>query len=172
MISISDKISFYTYGSERLRGRLRCSRMLIVVSASLAASIIQGCSMNEKMIAEHERICRQNMKVIVHDDDLWREYRAQSEAAHRREVKENPPIRGRTLYDPVGNFTISYGDEKSYFRPNVNDKILRNDIFVMKGDKVVVQIVDFIAQYRSIDGATSFNCLHFYENLIVGSADQ
>lgn len=70
------------------------------------------------IIEEHERVCRQNMKVIVHDEKLWREYRAQSKAAHQREMRETPPIQWRALYDPVGEFKIAYGQEK-----NISDQM-------------------------------------------------
>ena len=112
------------------------------------------------------------MEVIVHDNNLWREYRAESEAAHRRDSEKNPPIKWRTLYSPVGEFKIVYGDNKSFFRPNVDNKIVRNDVFVVKGDKVVAQIIDYIYQYRSIDGLTSFNCLNLYKDLVIGDVNQ
>lgn len=129
--------------------------------------------MSGKLIEEHERTCRQNMKVIIHDDELWREYRAQSEAAHEREIQETPPVKWRPLYVSVGEFSIAYGDNKTSARADIDEnKIVRDDLFIMKGDKVVTQIVDFIAYYRSIDGATGFNCLPYYKDLIIGEQDQ
>ncbi|MBV2150323.1 hypothetical protein N5J77_00565 [Sphingobium yanoikuyae] len=172
MAFISDNANFHTYEAKPHRGRVPYYRQLMIVSISLIAIATQGCSMNNNMIEEHERICKQNMKVIVHDNDLWREYRAQSAAAYQREIQETPPMTGRTYYTPVGDFDTSFGKNKSHFRPNVDDKIVRDDIFITKGDKVVAQIVDYIYQYRSIDGPTGFNCLKFYKDLSVGGVDQ
>lgn len=147
----------------------RLFRRLMVTALTLTICAAQGCS--SSLTKEHEQVCKQNKKIIIHDAELWREYRAQSEATHQRDVRAMPPIKWRTLYDPVGDFKIFYGEEKSYFRPNVQDKIIRNDIFVMKGKNVAGQIIDYVYQYRSIDGPTGFNCLQLYDDLIIGDAD-
>ena len=129
--------------------------------------------MSGKLIEEHERICRKNMEVIVHDEELWREYRAQSAAAHEKEVLETPPVKWRPLYVSVGQFRIAYGDKKTPTRKNIKENsIVRDDVFIMRGDKIVAQIVDFIAYFSSIDGSTGLNCLPYYKNLIIGEADR
>ena len=61
---------------------------------------------------------------------------------------------------------MSFGKNRTYFRPSAKNEIVRNDIFIMKGDKTVAQFVDFIYQYGSfLDGPTSFNCLHLYKGM-------
>lgn len=172
MAFIPDNVNVRTNDRERHRGRVPYCRQLMIAALSLVVIATQGCSM-ENIIKEHERVCGQNMKVIVHDEKLWREYRAQSEAAHQREMRATPPVKWRPLYVSVGEFKIAYGDEKTYFRANIDEnKIVRDDLFIMNGDKIVLQIVDFIAYYQSIDGPTSFSCLPLYENLIIGDANQ
>lgn len=44
--------------------------------------ITQGCSMFGDIIKEHEQICAKNMKVIVHDEDLWKKYKALAEISY------------------------------------------------------------------------------------------
>lgn len=149
---------------------MKATRSFKSRTASLGLMLLasQGCSRSGDLVEEHGRICRQNMKVIVHDEVLWREYRAQSEAAHKREIQQDPPITWRPLYISIGDFTMTFGDNRSRSRPSIDGKIVRNDIFIIKGDKTVVQIVDFLGQYRGIDGVTALNCLGLYENLIIG----
>jgi hypothetical protein len=160
-----DNVNFHTYDPERQRRRAPYYQQLMIASLSLIAIATQGCSM-ENIIEEHERVCKQNMKVIVHDEKLWREYRAQSEAAYQKEILETPPMIGRTYYIPIGEFEVKFGERKTDFRANIpENKIVREDVFIMKGGKIVAQIVDFIAYYKSIDGPTGFNCLHLYKNL-------
>lgn len=140
--------------------------------------------MSGKLIEEHERICRQNMDVIVHDEELWREYRLASIEAHRQEILQTPPMAGRTFVDPVGDFSFWYGDDKTYFRARIKaNEIVRDDVFLMKGGEIidngsrlkggeiVAQFVDYIAYYKSIDGPTGFTCMNYYrQSLTVGDS--
>lgn len=149
-------------GRERLR-RFRTSH-----TVSLLVVLLSGCSTNMNIVEEHEAICKKNMQVIVHDGNLWREYQKQSEIAHQREMAAEYPIAWRALYFPVGNFTIAFGEGKSFFRSSGTKKIYRDDVFVMKNDVIVAQIVDYITQIRGFDGPTDFSCLKFYDNLVLG----
>jgi len=150
-------------------GKYRLSRRLMIASLGLVTFAVQACS--NDMTEEHERVCRQNKKIIVHDAKLWREFRALSEAAHQREVRQTPPIKWRPLYVGVEGFEVYFGNDKTYFRSSADDKIVRDDLFIMNGKKIVVQIVDYTYSYRVMGTQTGLNCLKYYDELIIGNMD-
>lgn len=67
--------------------RFRNFRPLMSDYLILITLITQGCSMSRNLIEEHNRICKRDMGVIIHDDDLWHEYRAQAESINQREIQ-------------------------------------------------------------------------------------
>jgi hypothetical protein len=60
-------------------------------------------------VDEHEQKCRENVKVVVHNELLWQQFRSQAQAAYGKEAAEIPTITGRTYYVEVVEFTDSYG---------------------------------------------------------------
>lgn len=124
---------------------------------------MRGCS---DLVEEHEQTCRENVKVIVHDQSLWQQFRSQAQAAYRKEAALTPPMTGRSYHNSVGEFKVLYGTNRTYFRPSAHNEIVRDDLFIMKGGTTVAQFVDFIYQYGgSLDGPTGFNCLHHYKGI-------
>jgi hypothetical protein len=137
--------------------------ILLLVALSVGGLAVVASS---DLVDEHEQKCRENIKVIVHDEILWQQFRSEAQAAYRKEAAEKPPMTGRTYYVSVGEFKTSFGKGRTYFRPSAKNEIIRDDIFIMKGEKTVAQIVDFIYSYGgSLDGPTSFNCLHLYKGM-------
>ena len=135
----------------------------LVVLLAVVGIIIRGFS---DLVEEHEQKCRENVKVIVHNQALWQQFRSQAQAAYRKEAAQTPPMTGRTYYSSVGEFKVLYGKNRTYFRPAADNEIVRDDLFIMKDHKTVAQFVDFIYQYGgSLDGPTSFNCLHHYREI-------
>tara|TARA_R110000868_G_scaffold409282_1_gene694491 strand:+ start:767 stop:1216 length:450 start_codon:yes stop_codon:yes gene_type:complete len=136
--------------------------LLVVVLTLVGIAVVASSD----LVDEHEQKCRENVKIIVHDELLWQQFRSQAQAAYQKEAAQIPPMTGRTYYVGVGEFTVSFGKNRTYFRPSAKNEIVRNDLFIMKGDKTVAQIVDFTYQYGgSLDGPTSFNCLHLYKGM-------
>jgi hypothetical protein len=137
--------------------------ILTVVALIVGAAAVFATS---DLVDEHEKKCRENIKVIVHDEPLWRQFRSEAQAAYRKEAAENPPMTGRTYTTPIGEFKTYFGKKRTHFRPSAKNQIVRDDVFIMKGDRTVVQIVDFVYSYGgSLDGPTSFNCLHLYKGM-------
>ena len=139
--------------------------ILFVVTLIFGGAAVVATS---DLVDEHEQKCRENIKVIVHDEPLWQQFRSEAQAAFRKEAAENPPMTGRTYSTPVGEFKTYFGKNRTYFRPSAKNEIVRDDIFIMKGNRTVAQFVDFIYSYGgSLDGPTSFNCLHLYNGMNV-----
>lgn len=95
--------------------------------------------------------------------------------ANRLGLLESPALEGRTFVDPVDDFKIWYGVNKTFFRADIREnEVVRDDAFLIKGGEVrddgyrleggeiVAQFVDYIAYYESIDGPTGFTCLPSY----------
>ena len=135
----------------------------LVIILAVVGITVQGCS---DLVEEHEQKCRDNVKVIVHDQDLWQQFRSQAQAAYRKEAAQTPPMTGRTYYTSVGEFKVFFGKNRTYFRPSAHNEIVRDDLFIMKGGRIVAQFMDFIYEYGgSLDGPTGFNCLHHYKEI-------
>jgi hypothetical protein len=159
--------------------------------------VTQGCSMFGDIIKEHEQICVKNMKVIVHDEKLWREYKELAEISYLKSDDEYrswinsdagpkevegglgvPASAGRMYLEPVEGFDQRYGPSIKNIRPAystrpyTNGQILRDDLFLMKGDKVVIQVVDYIVAYQTLGAQMGFDCLGHYGILYTDKGDQ
>jgi hypothetical protein len=126
--------------------------------------LMHGCS-GKNLIKEHEIICKDRAAVIIHDANLWREYRPQAELAFQQNRQRWGPETGKALFEPVDGFSRVYGEGKADSRHFTDDKIVRNDIFLMKGEKTVVQLVDFTVAFQTIETKTGFSCLRFVPSL-------
>ena len=138
-------------------------KLIILAVAGIAT---QACS---DIAKDHDRKCRESIKLIIHDQGLWQQYRRQSQIAHRQEMSLNPPNPGRTYWMDVGDFKMRFGEKKTFFRSSVDGKIIRDDLFILKHDKVVAQMVDFVASQRGFDGDTSYNCIGYYKGMQVSN---
>lgn len=47
-------------------------------------------------------------------------------------------------------------------RPYTDGEIIRDDLFLMKGKNIVIQIVDYIAAWKTIDNLNGLDCLGHY----------
>jgi DNA polymerase I len=163
-------------------------RLLMSAIGLVVIVITQGCSMFGDIVKEHEQICVKNMKVIVHDEKLWQEYKILSEIAYQQKEIEYrawinsdagpkevegglgvPASAGRaSLLEHVEGFDQRYGPSIKNIRPAystrpyTNGQILRDDLFLMKGDKVVIQVVDYIVAYQTLGAQMGFDCQGHY----------
>lgn len=136
-------------------------KLTILAVAGIAT---QACS---DIAKDHDRKCRESIKLIIHDEGLWRQYRLQSQIAHRHEMSLNPPNTGRTYWMGVGDFKMRFGEKKTLFRSTVDGKIVRDDLFILKNDKVVAQMVDYTALQKGFDGPTGYDCIGYYKGMEV-----
>jgi hypothetical protein len=173
-------------------------RLLMSAIGLVVIVITQGCSMFGDIVKEHEQICVKNMKVIVHDEKLWQEYKILSEIAYQQKEIEYrawinsdagpkevegglgvPASAGRaSLLEHVEGFDQRYGPSIKNIRPAystrpyTNGQILRDDLFLMKGDKVVIQVVDYIVAYQTLGAQMGFDCQGHYGILYTDKGDQ
>ena len=129
---------------------------------ALAGIATQACS---DIAKDHDRKCRESINLIIHDEGLWRQYRLQSQKAHKQEMPLNPPNPGRTYWMSVGDFKTRYGDKKTVFRTAVDGKIVRDDLFIMKNDKIIAQMVDFTALQKGFGFSTGYSCIEYYKGM-------
>jgi hypothetical protein len=130
---------------------------LILLGTTLLA---QFCS-TDGVAKKHERLCRQHGTVVVDDDVLWRQYRAQAKLAFQSRRAKWGLDTGRMLFEPVGGFREAYGENAAPSRPEVGKSITRNDIAIFKGKTKVAHAVDYIYSYQTLTHRAFFTCLMF-----------
>jgi hypothetical protein len=127
--------------------------LLLSAGALIATTCVQGCSIFDNIIEEHEKICIQNKQVIVHDEKLWEEYKILAERSfqerdveyrawinsdHGPKVSEMPEHTIRMYLESVNGFEQRFGSSighirpKESYRPYTDGKIIRDDLFLMK----------------------------------------
>ena len=174
------------------------AKLLLLSGATLVAPLAaQGCCMFEDRIAEHEQVCRKNLKVIVHDHKLWREYQRLAEISYLKrdddyrswiasgkgpkKVPGGPDISlhaKRSFLESVDGFEERYGDSiknirpVSSPRPYSEGKLVRDDLFLMKDQTVVLQFIDYITSFTSLGGgSTGLSCLGDYGIIYLSEGD-
>ena len=157
--------------------------LLLSAGALITTTCVQGCSIFDNIIEEHEKICIQNKQVIVHDEKLWEEYKIlaerrfqESDVEYRAwinsdqgpKVSDMPEHTIRMYLESVNGFEQRFGSSighirpKESYRPYTDGKIIRDDLFLMKDNKVVIQVVDYIVAWETIDNLNGFHCLGHY----------
>lgn len=162
-------------------------RLLMSAIGLVVIVVTQGCSMFGDIIKEHEQICIKNKKVIVHDEKLWREYKLLAEISYQKSDDEYqdflksdkgpkrvsggikiPNHQVRMNLEYVEGFDERYGSSFNNIRPMMTNlpysdgKIIRDDLFLMKKNKIVIQVVDYIIAWQTIDNLNGLDCLGHY----------
>jgi hypothetical protein len=157
--------------------------LLLSAGALIATTCVQGCSIFDNIIEEHEKICIQNKQVIVHDEKLWEEYKILAERSFQEsdveyrawinsdqgpKVSDMPEHTIRMYLESVDGFEERFGSSIGQIRPvgvprpYTDGKIIRDDRFLMKDNKVVIQVVDYIGAWQTIDNLNGLDCLGHY----------
>jgi hypothetical protein len=147
----------------------------------LVAVATQGCSTANCLQSQHQSLCRRDMQIIVHNTRLWQEYKALSELAYQKRAAEYlaykidvekkmvnpktstlPSIAQRLPSEPVEGYVELYGEGRTRHRPSSDNRITKNDIYIVKDGEEVVQLVDYIVSLTSLDGSTPYTCYGMY----------
>jgi hypothetical protein len=141
-----------------------CIRASGLITACAGVFLSGGCGLLGDIVKEHEEICHAQARTIVHDKILWNEY---VEGANRNFLnrKREFPDTGRSVIEYVPGFEFRYGANLKERRTPVVDGILRDDVYIMMNGKVVAQLVDFLASYKTLGTASHLNCIGLFSNL-------
>ena len=113
----------------------------------------------DSVVTKHNARCENEARLIVRNPALWAEFQDESRRAFEARRKRFGPETERATIEAVPGFDQKYGPDLADSRYFRDEKIERNDIFIVHGDQIVAQYVDFTASLRSIDGATNLYCL-------------
>ena len=113
----------------------------------------------DSVVTKHNARCESEARLIVRNPGLWAEFQDRSRRAFEARRERFGPETERAIIEAVPGFDQKYGPDLADNRDFGDEKIKRNDIFIVHGDQIVAQYVDFTASLRSIDGATNLYCL-------------
>ena len=133
------------------------SAVLALVCAAAAA-----CNDLEGVVRRHERQCREEAGMIVHDPALWKRYQEGARANHAARARKYGDT-GPLALEYVQGFEQRFGPELSTTRPPISRRLERNDITLLYGNIRVATAVDIIGSYPAFGHTESFSCLSFPE---------
>lgn len=122
-----------------------------------------GCGLGD-IVEEHERICRAQARIIVHDQVLLETYIKGANRAYLDRKAEFSETE-RALPEYVPGFDIKHDVETTPTRTFVFGEISKGRINITKDGKTVAQFIDSFASYKSIDGPTYFSCTGLFPSL-------
>ena len=140
---------------------LRAKRPLAAMATGFV--LLAGCGWN--VVARHEAQCRSEARLIVRDPALWAEFQDGSDRAFEARRTRFGPATGRATIESVPGFDEKYGANLADDRIFPEGRIVRSDVFIVRGKQIVAQYVDFIGKFSSIDGSTNLYCLGLYPEL-------
>lgn len=151
-------------GMPKFRARLQwTSRFSRAAAGLLLISIIAGCSTTDVIVNQHEKMCKDNVRIIIKDEKLWDVYRKIAEINYRKRSNNSQYKTEKMIFESVDGFEVKFGVNKSWQRSDVHyNKIMRDDVFLVKNNAVVVQLVDYVLVLKGIGGPSGFDCLGFY----------
>ena len=139
-------------------GRGRC---IAVALALLCAAT--ACSDLQAVDRRHQRLCREQAGVVVHDAVLWRRYREGARAAYLARNRESGEKSGELALEHVEGFEERFGPELRRMRPGTNGKLERNDIVILHRGVRVATAVDIIGSYPAFGHTAVFTCMKYPE---------
>ncbi len=149
------------------QSRLTNSPILILLVASM---LMEGCGLFKNTLEEHRKVCERNAKLVILEPALWKKYTEGAKLVFEARRSQFGLETEQAIIEAVPGFEERYGSALSEKRQFVDDKVIRDDVFITFNGNVVAQYVDFTASLRSIDGATGLTCLSLYPELYEGKA--
>lgn len=107
--------------------------------------------------------CRSDARLVIHDRQLWAEYEQEANATYQaRKASFTETERNAAEYAP--GFQQRYGAELSEAPETKDGEVVRQDLFIMKGDTTVAQYVNYYARSDAA-GSTIKTCLGSFPEL-------
>lgn len=144
-----------------------CFSDILLARAVPILVLIGGCNLANDIIKDHHETCRREAKIVVNNEELWQQYLSKSRLAYEKRLAEFGPAAEPDFPEVVDGFDESYGENGSRVRPFTADRVVRNNIYIKKGEKVVATVTDFLTEYRSIDGPVRITCVEVYRDLFL-----
>ncbi|MEA3041068.1 MAG: hypothetical protein QOC65_557 [Sphingomonadales bacterium] len=124
-----------------------------------------GCTDPADLAREHERLCHREARVTVVDEALWRQYRDGARARHHARLPEPSARDTKVGLEYVPRFEERFGQALTTTREAPVGSIVRNDISILYGDRLVVRIVDLISVYQVMGSQQSLSCVGRFPEL-------
>ena len=137
-------------------------RAWATASLALLCAATGACTDLGAVDRRHQRLCREQAGIIVHDAALWRRYRDGARAVYLARKAEWPETKESVLEQVVG-FEERFGRELSPMRPGTNGKLERSDIVLLRRGVRVAAVVDIIGSYPAFGHTEVFTCLKYPE---------
>jgi hypothetical protein len=137
-----------------------------ILAALGIASISIGCSSNQH--EKLERLCHEQARTIVLDRELWREWLTQARAQADDISRSFGEVSAVTGFEAVPGFEIRYGRELKIGRDYPPYTIRQEDIYLVKGRRIVAKFIDFIVRIRGIGSDTQSSCFGTYSDRYFG----
>jgi hypothetical protein len=152
--------------SEPPKSRTLFSRENFIFKRTVCAALFLtgGCGLLWDSHNDLERICRAEARTIVHDAALWDEFIAGSNQNYLERQREFPKT-GKALPEYVAGFEERFGAGLTKNRTMVDGKVNRDDIYILKNDKIVGQFVDFVLPSYGFGGTGGINCTGLFPEL-------
>src|SRR3546814_319665 len=148
-----------------------CMNQLIRKAAVGVAALfpLMGCDTTGNLIQDHEKMCKANGKIVVHDRELWKAYVAGAEKAFQDRRRGFGEKTERSILEAVPEFDLRFGQKLEVNRKYPKKDIIRSDNVILNKGLPVASYVDFIAQYDSFSGPGRLTCTGLYPNLYIWS---
>lgn len=127
-----------------------------------------GCKIFQSLATKHEHICQAEATIIVHERLLWDEYTQAARKNYLRRLEENAfggTESRREAVEYVPGYSQRFGGAKTEFRDSLPGQIIRNDLFLYKGNVLVAQYVDYIVGFKTIASQTGSSCVTAFPHL-------
>lgn len=124
--------------------------------------------MPSDVFQELERPCRSEARLIVHDQALWADYLEEADETYASRAARFPDTE-RVIVEYAPSFQQKFGTDLTDQPATADGEVVRQDLFIVKGDRKVAQFVNFYAR-DDFAGKTIRACLGNFPELYARGA--
>lgn len=111
---------------------------------------------------EHERICREQGRVEVYDQQSWDRY--QRFLADRRDEEGFSKNDGVSLSSGNG-YDFRFGDDLRFSRPSKSPGLEREDVTILFDGSRIARLIDFVLVIENLGSRIDYSCVSRFPDI-------